>query len=398
MLNETEVKEIPRLHWDCSTRFANHALRVLMANGDGRENIVFSPARLQAVLVLLANWTTPEIRKQILDLAVSEAISLGEANTLFDFANIKPLPNNDFAHKGKNGNPIAMIPTMEQQTTLWYKENLKINKKAVENTKSAFNLCTKAVNFADPKTKRLIDDDVCKLTHSLLKHIDIGTYSSISAIIIDIIYFKAAWRNQFKDYNTAKHFFYGTKKRQCVQTMNYQGLLYYQENPLYQAVSLPYICNSINQKYFAMRIYLPTDKYTITDVLEEMSKNKFDFHSKLKEIKLSLPRFDVSDKMDIKKILREMGMSCILESSNIIPKCIEGLQISNISQHVRIKVDENGTEATSITVPSHKLGLFKRRKRIVMKVNKPFLFEIVEETKNMVLFSGMIYNIFANEK
>ena len=125
--NLVKLQEILRLHRDCSARFGGHVLRLLMENGDDKENIALSPARLQAVLVLLANWTTPEIRKRILDMAVSEVMSLEEANILFDIANIKPLPHDDFVLRDDYGNPIPTVPAVEQQTTVWYKEDLAVN-------------------------------------------------------------------------------------------------------------------------------------------------------------------------------------------------------------------------------------------------------------------------------
>lgn len=112
MANETKLQEILRLHRDCSARFGDHVLRLLIENGDGKENIALSPARLQAVLILLANWTAPKIRKQILEQAVSDVMTLEEANILFDFANIKPLPHDDFVPRDENGNPIPLVPAV----------------------------------------------------------------------------------------------------------------------------------------------------------------------------------------------------------------------------------------------------------------------------------------------
>ena len=187
MANETKLQEILRLHRDCSARFGDHVLRLLMENGDGKENIALSPARLQAVLVLLANWTIPDIRKQILDMAVSEVMTLEEANLLFDFANIKPLPHDDFVLRDSYGNPIPMVPAVEQQTTLWHKEDLAVNKEAVEKIKTAFNACTKAIDFAAPDAKQIIDEDVCKATHDLIEHLDTQIDASVLAMLVDVL-------------------------------------------------------------------------------------------------------------------------------------------------------------------------------------------------------------------
>lgn len=390
-----ELQEILRLHRDCSARFGGHVLRLLMENGDSNENIALSPARLQAVLVLLANWTTPEIRKRILDMAVSEVKSLEEANILFDFANIKPLPHDDFVLRDGDGNPISMVPAVEQHTTLWHKENLTVNKEAVEKIKATFNACTKAIDFTAPEAKHAIDEDVCKATHGLIEHLDTEIDASVLAMLVDVLYFKGAWENEFDEYNTTDRVFYGTKGKQKVPTMRYTRYLDYAETPTYQAVSLPYTCESVNHKSFAMRIYLPTAKHTIEDVLEEMWNNEYEFFTEREEVYLSLPRFEVENKVDVKSILSNMGLACILESNDIMPDCIKDLQIADIALQVKIKVDENGTEAAAVTFMAM-AGCCppeEKPKPKVMKVNKPFLFEIVEESTNMILFFGVINNI-----
>ncbi len=395
MEKETKLQEILRLHRDCSARFGGHVLRLLIENGDDKENLALSPARLQAVLVLLANWTAPEIRKRILDMAVSEVMSLEEANALFDFSNIKPLPHDDFVMRDEDGNPIPMVPDVEQKTTLWYKENLTVNKEAVDKVMTAFNACVKPLDFAAPDAKLVIDVDVCKATHGLIEHLDTQIDASVLALLVDVLYFKGAWKNEFDDYDTADRVFYGTKGKQKVPTMRHTRFMKYSETATYQAVSLPYTCESVNHKRFAMRIYLPKGKHTITDVLEEMWNDEYEFHAEREEVYLSLPRFEVENKVEVKSVLNKMGLSCVLESSDIIPECIKDLQISDIAQQVKIKVDESGTEAAAVIfeIMAGCCPSFEPPKPKVTKVNKPFLFEIVEDSTNMILFSGVINNI-----
>lgn len=395
MVNEIKLQEILRLHRDCSARFGEHVLRLLIENGDGKENIALSPARLQAVLILLANWTAPKIRKQILEQAFSDVMTLEEANILFDFANIKPLPHDDFLPKDENGNPIPLVPVVEQQTTLWHKEDMAVNKEAVEKIKTAFNACTKAIDFAAPEAKQIIDEEVCKATHGLIEHLDTQIDESVLALLVDVLYFKGTWEKEFDDYDTNDRVFYGTKGKQKVPTMRYTRFLDYAETPTCQAVSLPYTCESVNRKGFAMRIFVPKTKHTIADILEDMWNNEYEFHTEREEVNLSLPRFEVENKVDVKSVLSNMGLACILESNDIIPDCIKDLQISDIAQQMIIKVGENGTEAAAVTFDVMAAGCpdFERPKPKVMKVNKPFLFEIVEESTNMILFSGVINNI-----
>ena len=388
-----DIEEILRLHNDFSTRFNNYVLKSLIEENGDKQNIALSPSRLQAVLVLLANWTTPNNSRWILDQTVSDVIDIKEANLLFNSDNIQPIPHEE-TFRDMDGNPIQMVPTIEQQTTLWYKHDLALNSKAIDNIKNVFHITANAVDFSDANIKNVIDREVCKGTHGLIDHLDTDINSEILALIVDILYFKASWEYEFDEYCTKDRMFYGTKGKAKVPTMLRTGRMDYAETPVYQAVRLPYMCESINHKEFAMRIYLPKGKYGVSDVLSFMQDEDYELYTEREEVKLSLPKFEVANNIDVKNLLSRMGLSCVLESYDIIPQCIKGLQISDIAQQVKIKVDEQGTEAAAVTFgavagccppeiePTPK----------VMRVNKPFLFEIVEETTNTILFSGVINN------
>ena len=122
-----DVEEILRLHKDYSARFSNYVLKLLIEENGDKQNIALSPSRLQAILVLLANWATPNISRWILDQAVSDVIDIKEANLLFNCVNTKPIPHKE-NFRDMDGNPIQMVPTIEQQTTLWYKHDLVLNR------------------------------------------------------------------------------------------------------------------------------------------------------------------------------------------------------------------------------------------------------------------------------
>lgn len=389
-----DIEEILRLHNDFSTRFNNYVLKSLIEENGDKQNIALSPSRLQAVLVLLANWTTPNNSRWILDQTVSDVIDIKEANLLFNSDNIQPIPHEE-TFRDMDGNPIQMVPTIEQQTTLWYKHDLTLNTKAIDNIKDAFHVTVNAVDFSDANIKNVIDEEVCKGTHGLIDHLDTDIDAAMLALIVDILYFKGAWEYEFDEYNTKDRMFYGTKGKAKVPTMQSEGRMDYAETSVYQAVRLPYMCESVNHKEFAMRIYLPKNKYGISDVLYFIQNEDYELYTEREEVKLSLPKFEAANNIDVKNLLSRMGLTCVLESYDIIPQCIKRLQISDIAQQVKIKVDEQGTEAAAVTFmavtgccppeiePTPK----------VMRVNKPFLFEIVEETTNTILFSGVINNI-----
>lgn len=389
-----DFEEILRLHKDYSVRFSNYVLKSLIEENGDKQNIALSPSRLQTLLVLLANWTTPNISRWILEQVVSDIIDIEEANSLFNSGNTQPVPH-DETFRDIDGNPIQMVPTIEQQTTLWYKYDLALNTKAIDNVKDAFNVAVNAVDFSDANIKNIIDEEVCKGTHGLIDHLDTDINAAMLALIVDILYFKGAWEYEFDEYNTKARMFYGTKGKVKVATMQSEGRMDYAETSVYQAVRLPYMCESMNHNEFAMHIYLPKNKYGILEVLNSIQNENYELYTEREEVRLSLPKFEIANNIDVKKLLKQLELSCVLESCDIIPQCIKGLQITDIAQQVKIKVDEQGTEAAAVTfetVAGCCPPEFEPTPK-VMRVNKPFLFEIVEDTTNTILFSGVINNI-----
>jgi serine protease inhibitor len=152
---------------------------------------------------------------------------------------------------------------------------------------------------------------------------------------------------------------------------------------------------SEQDKYFTMRIYLPKEKCSIPDVLQELWNSEFYFDMTEEEVKLTLPKFTIKSNVDMKQVLRQIGLECIFETADIVPGLVNDVRIDNISQQVKIKVDENETEAAALTEMCVAMGPppTEIKEPVVVNVNRPFMFEIAEEYSNTILFTGIINNI-----
>ena len=143
-----------------------------------------------------------------------------------------------------------------------------------------------------------------------------------------------------------------------------------------------------------MRIYLPKDGYTPTDIIVERYEGN-EAEMKEEEVELSIPRFTVQSNMDMYQLLLKMGLECIYESDDIIPALCMWLRISYIGQEVKIMVNERETEAAALTFMCD-IGCpppAEEPELKIMNVNRPFLFEIAEDTENLILFTGIMNNI-----
>lgn len=384
-LTEQEIKEMYR---DFSAKFSNHLMRVLIENTEKENNISISPSRLQNVLVLLANWASQNVQRAILDVVGSDVMEMSEANVLCDKELFVLTP-----WEPDSGNDH--IPAIELNTILWLMKGLEINQQALDIVSPFFEVSTQIVDFSQSETKTIINEAIDKASHGLIKELSSEISPETKALITDILYFKAIWANKFDEARTKEQLFYGTKGKTTVPMMKRQGFMQYRETDICQMVCLRYMCMSEQNKSFVMRIFLPKQGHTPDEVLREVWNNEFSIDVEEEEVKLSFPKFTIESKVNLKETLRQLGLECVFVSTNIIPECVKDLMISDITQQVKIKVNENETEAAALTEVPICAGCPPQMemKPVVMTVNRPFLYEIAEEYSNTILFAGLINNI-----
>ena len=381
-MNKQEIQEMYR---NFSAKFSNKLLYKLV-DSEGN-NIAISPSRLQNVLVLLANWASPQIRKAILEGIGSEVMEMDEANVLC---------NKEHLHltswkKGEGD----YIPTIETNTFLWVKKGMKLKPDGLTCVSSNFNVVLREVDFSQPDTKDIINKAVDVASHGLIKEVHSDIQPLTQMLLTDILYFKAKWDERFYEEDTKERIFYGTKGKEKVPMMKKTDSLMFSETQTCQVVQLRYMCMSEQDKYFTMRIYLPKEKCSISDVLHELWNNEFYFDMTEEDVKLTLPKFTIKSNADMKQVLKDIGLECIFESADIVPGLVNDVRIDDISQQVKIKVDENETEAAALTEMCVAMGPppTEIREPVIMNVNRPFMFEIAEEYSNTILFTGIINHI-----
>ena len=381
-MNKQEIQEMYR---NFSAKFSNKLLYKLV-DSEGN-NIAISPSRLQNVLVLLANWASPQIRKAILEGIGSEVMEMDEANVLC---------NKEHLHltSWKEGEG-DYIPTIETNTFLWVKKGIKLKPDGLTCVSSDFNVVLREVDFSLPETKDIINKAVDIASHGLIKEVNSDIQPLTQMLLTDILYFKAKWDERFYEEDTKERIFYGTKGKEKVPMMRKTDSLMFSETQTCQVVQLRYMCMSEQDKYFTMRIYLPKEKCSISDVLHELWNNEFYFDMTEEDVKLTLPKFTIKSNADMKQVLKDIGLECIFESADIVPGLVNDVRIDDISQQVKIKVDENETEAAALTEMCVAMGPppTEIREPVIMNVNRPFMFEIAEEYSNTILFTGIINHI-----
>jgi len=216
-------------------------------------------------------------------------------------------------------------------------------------------------------------------THGKITKIIDQLDASVQMILLNAVYFKGEWSNQFKESLTKKKTFYnlGTEIKE-VDTMNKIDHFSYYEDTKIQAIQLPY-----TQDGMSALIILPRENADINRYIASLNSNEnslSDLISKLKysKVNLELPKFKLEFFSSLKETLRDMGMITAFTNDADLTGLREerNLKIDDVLHKTFLKVNENGTEAAAVTAVVVKYTSARpvQEKIYQMKVNRPFLF------------------------
>ncbi len=108
---------------------------------------------------------------------------------------------------------------------------------------------------------------------------------------------------------------------------------------------------------------------------------------------MSLPRFTVTAALHLEDVLAQLGMPLAFRhlGADFSGLCStdEPLALSSVAQHVRITVDEAGTEAQAVTAIRSGRGLGDPAMR-EFKADRPFIFFLRDLRTGSILFLGRL--------
>ena len=195
-------------------------------------------------------------------------------------------------------------------------------------------------------------------------------------VLINAIYFKGRWEQEFDKEETNKNIFMNfNKEKKEVDFMYNKKNYYYLEDNEKQVISLNYDKDNLKAL-----IILPKNETDINSYINNFTIEKYKiilYNLVNKEVELYLPKFEINFGDDIKNNLISMGMIDAFtdkaDFSNMKKEKEKDIYIGRIIHKTFIKIDEEGTEAAAVT------GLMfwcKQGPTPVMNVSHPFLFII----------------------
>lgn len=348
-----------------------------ISKSEFNNNIIISPLSVSTVLGMALNGAENETYEQM------KAI-LGFSDIEFDDIN-KSYKSLDSLLKNIDENVI-----FNSANSIWYHNEFSVEQNFIEINKKYFNAKVNKIDFSNPLAKDIINNWVKEATNSKISKIIDAINSEIIMYLINAIYFKGAWQNQFDKNSTIDDMFYIDENNSvnCQMMIQKNHFNFYKDENL-EAIELPY-----GDSAFNMMIILPSLNKKADDVISEMSTDTFDFIKNKfvkKEITIMIPKFKLEYTKKLNDALINLGMrdAFMPEKANFskISKS-KNLFISEVIHKTFIEVNEEGTEAAAVTP----IGIGVTSVGNYFKVNRPFLFIIYEKNTNTILFIGKVIN------
>lgn len=209
-----------------------------------------------------------------------------------------------------------------------------------------------------------------------------------SAVLVNAIYFRAAWAAQFDAALTQQEAF-TTAAGATVQVpmMHRAGTIAYWQQDALQAVALPYAGDT-----FEMMI-ATAPSGDLDTALDTLLGGPLLGQSAMRpaEIRLAMPRFTVRKQVSLRDPLVALGMMPAFFEADFsgMFETVE-TQIDDVIHEVFIEVTEEGTEAAAATAVVMNRAASIPRPPIEVRFDRPFVFAIRHKPTNAVLFLARV--------
>jgi serpin B len=247
---------------------------------------------------------------------------------------------------------------------------------------------------ADPEAARgAINSWVDTQTEDRIKELlPRGTVdASTRTVLVNAIYFNAAWASPFESQLTKAGTFHGLAGDSAVQLMQRGGSMQYAKGAGWQAVSLPYSGNELS--FVAV---LPDQLDAFETAFSADQAKAIATSLAYTDVALELPRFKIEgSSFSLKTALVGRGMVDAFvpgkaDFSGMAAS--ERLWISDVIHQAFVSVDEAGTEAAAATAVVL-VGEGAPQKVVELALDRPFVFFVRDNATGAILFLGRVVSV-----
>ena len=303
------------------------------------------------------------------------------------------------------GDLISQLNAVQKETdvelsianAIWAQKGYQFLDEFFRMVQQSYQADLKQVDFssADESARQAINAWVGQQTNEKIK--DLLPPKVLNAltrlVLVNAIYFKGFWDNQFKSRDTREmEFWLLTEVAVKVPMMHQEHQFGYWENDWLQIMEMPY-----KEESLSLIVLLPKEKTGITDLEQKLNfENMMAWQSRLRKRKVIVffPKFKIESQFSLGQTLALMGMPDAFDPELADFSAMVGqkeLYISAVIHKAFLEVNEEGSEAAAAT------GVVVGVTSIapsppIFKADHPFVFFIRDNKSNSILFLGRVLN------
>ncbi|MBC6474338.1 MAG: serpin family protein [Hormoscilla sp. GM102CHS1] len=350
---------------------------ILQTEGE-RQNIFVSPTSVAIALSMLSNGaegTTSEAMAKTLEIQ-----GIGEINRGYG------------ALKASLENPEPDVQ-ITIANSLWARQGVPFKAEFIQKTKQLYGAKVTDLDFGDKDAAKVINRWVENNTQGKIKQIVEEVKPDDVLFLINAIYFKGRWENEFDQSQTVPQPFYlGDGSQKSHPRMSQTDEYRYYETEEFQAVSLPY-----SQRRLSLYVFLPRKQSNLKAFYQQLNAQNWEkwiVKFSKRDGTIELPRFKIEYDIELDRVLKALGMSVAFDprKANFSGMSEIKTNIDRVKHKTFVGVNEAGTEAaaaTSIGIAATSAQIPLERS-FQMIVDRPFFCAIRDNQTGSILFMGSI--------
>jgi serine protease inhibitor len=369
-----DLQEIDSGIVNANTGFAFDIFKILNEEESGK-NVFISPLSISTALAMTYNGARGSTKQ-----AMADALGIGDA----DLSRVNTSFQNLIAYLNKVDKKVKL----DINNSIWIRERENIQEEFLSNTGKYFNAFSEMLDFSKDESVQRINKWISDATRGKInKMLEPPISPDVMMYLINAIYFKGEWKQQFSEDRTyGGKFTSGNGTIQDIKMMSRKGKVEYAKGEDYKAVRLPYGSGKTS-----MYCILPDESINIDDFIFSMDAAKWNevFTSPVEtdDVTLGIPRFKMEYGIKLlNNSLISMGMGEAFSFNADFSGIREGIFISRVLHKAVIEVNEEGSEAAGVTVVEMKETSITEPLTFI--ADRPFLFIIADDKTGTILFIG----------
>ena len=343
------------------------------------KNVFVSPSSVALALAMTYNGASGSTQQGMAKALELQGLTLQQINS------------SNAALKALLENPDPKVQ-LAIANSLWANQNASFKPDFLQRNRDFYKAKVSNLNFTDASARSTINNWVKQNTNGKINEIVQKISPDQVLFLVNAIYFKGSWTNEFDRQQTQSYPFSllsGQQKQHPM--MSQKGDYRYLENQQFQAVSLPYGNNGRISFY----VFLPKENSNLKAFHQTLNAENWDkwmSEFNKREGSIRLPKFKMDYDVTLNNTLKTLGMGEAFTEKANFSGMGKNFAISEVKHKTFVEVNEQGTEAAAATsveimplsAPAPTEAPFK------MVVDRPFFCAIRDNQTGSIVFMGSI--------